>query len=103
MSSTPIARRSYRFGRSGSRVLEVEIYAPVEDQGNYRCEYGLKEAGKPTRVSYAVGVDSLQALTLALQKLGVDIFLSDDAKEKELYWGDQNEDLGLLLPRGIGD
>jgi hypothetical protein len=103
MSTTPISRRTYKVGRSDARILEVAIFAPVEDQGDYRCEYELKEIGKTTKVSFAVGVDSLQALTLALQKLGADVLFSDDAREKEVYWNDQNEDLGLLLPRGVDE
>jgi hypothetical protein len=44
-------------------------------------------------------VDSLQALILALQKLGADIVYSDHAKNKRLYWNSQNKDLGVILPK----
>jgi hypothetical protein len=56
-----------------------------------------------TTASQDYGVDSMQALILALRKLGVDIMTSDPMMEQGLYWNDQNEDLGLLLPESFSD
>ena len=48
-----------------------------------------------------MGVDTLQAMILALQKIGADNLYSDYGRERKLYWNHQNGDLGLLLPTGL--
>jgi hypothetical protein len=101
MPNLPIAERKFTIVKNGTHHLEISVYAPVKDQGDYRCEYEIKEEGKIVREGHALGVDSLQAMILALQKLGADIVYSDYAKERKLFWNDQNDDLGLVLPRGL--
>jgi hypothetical protein len=99
MSDMPVATRKFTLDDGGGRCIEVLLYSPVEDGQDYRCKYEIKEQDQ-LRESYAIGVDSLQALILALQKLGADITFSEYGKARRLYWNNQNDDLGLLLPRG---
>ena len=101
MSNSPLATRKFTLGEHSTQYIEVFVYLPVEDHGDYRCQYEIREQGKPVKKGHALGVDSLQALILALQKLGADVAFSNYAKDQRLYWNDQNADLGLLLPRGV--
>jgi hypothetical protein len=93
-----IARRSYLIDNDDSKRLEVLIFAPFEDQGDYRCRYQVIDSGEIVRNGYALGVDSLQALVLAIERAGVDVTVSDYAKNNRIFWNNQNSDLGLLLP-----
>jgi hypothetical protein len=98
ISRHPIASRTFTIGLEGMHTLETIVRAPVEDDGAYRCDYDLIEDGTVTTSFHGMGVDSLQALISALQRLGVDIAFSDLAMKRDLYWNDQNDDLGLILP-----
>lgn len=95
-SSNAIARRTFTIGPEGRRQLEVLVYAPVDDGDDYRCDYEIVEDGKVAKTGYAIGVDSLQALILALQILSVSAVYSDVAVKRDLYWLGDNDDLGLL-------
>ena len=101
MPNLPIAKRTFMIDKDGNHQLEVAIYAPVVDRDDFRCEYEITDQGKIVKGGYALGVDTLQAMILALQKVGADIVYSDYGRERKLYWNDQNDDLGLLLPRGL--
>jgi hypothetical protein len=104
MNREIIARRVFTIGKDGKRRLEALVYAPVEDGADdFRCEYEIRENGAVIRASQDYGMDSMQALILALQKLGVDIMTSDPMIEQGLYRNDQNDDLGLLLPKSFSD
>jgi hypothetical protein len=99
-----IARREFTVGRDGKRRLEALVYAPVEGgPDDFRCEYEIREDGVVTTASQDYGVDSMQALILAVRKLGADIITSEHVMKKELYWNDQSDDLGLLLPKSLSD
>jgi hypothetical protein len=98
--TTPIARRTFTIGREGRRTLELVVHPPVEDGADYRCDYAIVENGRSIKSFHGMGVDSMQALISALQRLGSDIASSDEAMRRDLYWNGQNERLGLLLPPG---
>jgi hypothetical protein len=102
MMPNPIARRVFTIGRDGVRRLEVRIYEPVEDKGDFRCDYDIVEDGKVTTSFHGMGVDTLQALISALQRVGAFIATSDAAQKRDLYWNGDNDNLGLLLPPGFG-
>jgi len=61
------------------RVTLIRIYEPQPDQADWRCEY---EIAWPTRIrqSHAFGVDSFQALQLAMFKVATDGSTSDEFK-----------------------
>src|SRR5262245_17728552 len=99
-----IARRESTIGKDGKRRPEALVYAPVEDGADdFRCKYEIREDGVVTTASQDYGVDSMQALTLALRKLGADIITSEHVLKKELYWNDHKDDLGLVLPKSLSD
>jgi hypothetical protein len=99
MPDTPIARRKFTINVDPQRRLEVLIYAPIQDGPDYRCNYEIREGDQLVRQSSAFGIDSLQALILAMQKVGADLVHSEYVKSGKLFWNDQNDDLGLLPPK----
>lgn len=58
----------------GKEELVVTIGKPqlFEDGADYYCPYAIEGAGKK-EVGYAGGVDAVQALQLALKRIGVDL------------------------------
>jgi hypothetical protein len=47
-----------------------------------------------------MGVDAMQALLLALAKLGSDVYTSEESRARRLRWsGNENGNLGLLVHR----
>jgi hypothetical protein len=99
MSDEIIAHRKFALGEDRSSTVEVFLFRPVPDDKDFRCEYEIRKGDNTIRRSYALGVDTLQALTLALEKLGADILFSKSGQEKALFWNEQNADLGLILPK----
>ncbi len=57
----------------------VRFFAPQPDGNDWRCSYQLEWDGGVAD-SYAMGVDSLQALTLALKSAAMRVGTSDDFK-----------------------
>ncbi len=103
MSKDVIARRTFTIGRAASYTSEVLIYAPVADGADFRCDYEITEDGKVINSFHGMGVDSMQALISALQRVGAVLTYSDHATKRDLYWNDQNDHLGLLLPPSCED
>jgi len=98
-----IANRSLKL-RLGSNDVEVpvRIYAPVANGVDWTCHY---EIGWPegTRKSYAAGIDAVQALHLAFQKIGVDIYTSRHHESKTLSWKKSGRGYGFPVPNNIRD
>ena len=101
MSNDFIAMRSLTLAGETPREVTVGIKRPVPDNGPYKCEYQIVGIGSG-KVRYAVGVDSMQALVLALKIIGADLYSSEAAKEGRLSWfGSPN--LGFPVPDVIAD
>lgn len=91
-----VARRSFQM--KDGRNIEIVIGAPqpFSDDADYFCPFQMIGLGD-ARVYYAGGVDSYQALILALKKLTVHMVTMDAVKNGEVQWLDGSEpDLGLL-------
>jgi hypothetical protein len=87
----PIASRELTWTtESGSRPILVRIWSPVEHEGNFFCDFAVDGFPEPIR-SFGGGVDSLQALVIALQALRVMIepYIDDVA------WFDERGSSGL--------
>ena len=103
MSKALIARRIFTIGRAGARTIEALIYTPVADGVDFRCDYEIIDDGKVVNSFHGMGVDSMQALVSALQRVGAVLTYSDHAMKRDLYWNGQNDHLGLLLPPRCDD
>jgi hypothetical protein len=96
----PIAERQLEL-TDGGRV-NVLIWAPERiSDDEFRCAYEINglSAG---RASYAIGDDGIQALMLAFEKIGVELYTSGEAKSGALrLYG--KLDLGFPVPGGLTD
>lgn len=72
---------------------------PYPDGRDFYCPYQILGIGAE-RVRYAGGLDSAQALILALNKIGADLYASAEAKAGQLSWttGGDVGDLGFPKP-----
>jgi Domain of unknown function (DUF6968) len=94
-----IASRTFHLRTaSGDREVEVRLHEPVQRDGDdYFC--GLSFVGLDGELpTGAFGIDSLQALRLALRALGRALHDHPEFHEGRLRWLDDPDDLGL--PRG---
>jgi len=67
------------FGAEGVSTGSLRVDAPKPDQNNWRCEFAVSWPGFERR-HYTMGVDSYQALLLALHSVGSEIAGSEDFK-----------------------
>lgn len=98
----PIAQRSITL--SGQDEVIVTIGTPHIPAGypdEYWCVYRIEGLSKP-RTSYAIGVDSMQALYLALMNIATDLYMSAEGREGQLSWLG-GADLGFPVADSIAD
>ncbi len=91
--------------QANDRKITVVIGRPEKfpEGEDYYCPYQILGFGNE-RVRYAGGVDAVQALQLALQKIGADLYTSQEAQSKQLAWvGGNLGDLGFPVPESIRD
>lgn len=75
--------------RMGNEEVLVVIGKPelFEDGDDYYCPYSIKH-GNETKLSYAGGMDSVQALQLAMQKIGADLGYIARTSGVDIEWLD---------------
>ena len=95
-----------RFKKTGSsdlvvvRIGKPEKFTESED---FYCPYEIIGVGKG-KIRYAGGVDSAQALLLALKMIGADLYTSKEIEPGHLVWeGSKKGDLGFPVPSSISD
>lgn len=101
----PIGRRSLRLGTDREVIVEIGRPYPWEyGNGDFKCEYEISGLGNG-KASYAIGVDGIQALYLALQSIGTDLYTSEESNRGDLRWegGMIAGDLGFPVPDAISD
>ncbi len=98
-----IASRSLKL-RQGSADFEVpvRIHAPRKNDAEWICDY---EIGWPegARNSYAGSLDAVQALQLALQKIGIELYTSEHHKAGHLRSGNAWNGYGFPVPANAKD
>lgn len=89
---------------SDGREVLVSISAPRVDGEDYRCDYQIDGLGNQ-KIYKSYGVDSMQALVLALQKIGAFLHTSNEWTDGLLSWegGAVDRDLGFPVPDIIRD
>jgi hypothetical protein len=85
---------------SGEKDVQINFYLPTELEVDWGCEY---EIGWPAGVRRfkAHGIDSVQALSHALQMVGAELYTSDAHRSGKLMWLKRGAGYGLLLSSGI--
>ena len=78
------------------RPVVVEWFRPRADQNDWRCDYAIHWPHRPMTRRYAMGVDSAQALLLAMKAVSAALY---DA-EPPVFWHEPDDVLDLPLMRG---
>jgi hypothetical protein len=98
-----IATRTLRIRNTdGDISFSVMLHAPEIDGSSWLCRY---EIGWPSgsRLSAGHGVDAIQALNLTMQKIGIDLYMSEAHLTGNLFWERKGEGYGFPLPQNASD
>lgn len=90
---------------AGGKKVTIIIGKPEKfpDFEDYYCPYHITGMGNE-RISYAGGVDGIQALLLALNKIGADLYTSKEAEAGILSWkGGEKGNLGFPVSKVLRD
>ncbi len=82
--------------------VRISVYAPLRGKHDWSCAYEIAWPDVP-RLGYGYGVDGTQALLLALQAIGTDIYTSDHHRSGWLYWKQPGQGYGFPVPPTIRD
>jgi hypothetical protein len=84
---------------TGKRPVVVAVGRPYPIDGgeNYECPFTI-DGMMATSLRSAKGVDSVQALSLALSIIGASLYTSREYKAGELTWFAGQDDLGFPRP-----
>jgi hypothetical protein len=99
----PIAQRSvYLKSEDGDVEIPVRIFAPEKSDRSWKCRYtiGWPEGEFENAI---FGEDSMQALILTTQIIGVHLYTSDHHKSGKLYSGEPGGGYGFPVPNGSRD
>ena len=80
----------------------ISIYAPEVLDDTWVCRYEIEWPGQ-TRASFAAGVDSVQAIHLALQKIGMELYVSPYHLSGALKWENSGDGYGFPVPKNGRD
>jgi hypothetical protein len=85
---------------SGDTQVPITVEPPMGQDRNWSCRF---EIGWPTgaRVKDAHGVDAVQALLLALQMIGTDLYSSNEHAEGRLRWETKGAGYGFPVPKNL--
>lgn len=99
-----IARRTLRImGDDGDVEVPISIHMPMEDDRCWRCDYEIGWPRKPL-ASRALGVDSVQALQLAMLGIGTHLWANRYHHAGLLVFEDDDPSYGFPAehPREVG-
>jgi len=98
-----ILNRTLKINAEGHQTeVPVRIHLPDNAGDHWECEYEICWPGC-TKRSTASGVDSIQSLLIALEKVGAEIYTSEAHKSGKLSWLDPGDGYGFPVPAGIRD
>jgi hypothetical protein len=98
-----VAQRILKLEIGGREVdVPIRLHIPVDKDDHWQCDY---EIGWPSalRRGAARGIDSIQALLLALQKIGAELYTSEAHHSGKLKHERPGGGYGFPLARGIRD
>jgi hypothetical protein len=99
----PIATRTLTLRRtSGDVEIPIRIFAPEQKAGDWSCQFEIAWPDG-TWTMAAGGVDAVQALHIALQLVGAQIYASDHHASGKLMWLEPGKGYGFPVPSSIRD
>ena len=99
-----VASRTLKLKADGAIVdVAVELFAPVrESNGAWKCDYTIGWPDGLSRKS-TFGVDSMQALILALQMIGTELHTSEAHEAVALFWDKPGNGYGFPVMPNMRD
>ena len=97
-----VASRSLKLVGDGDESVAVRIFSPRREDGHWSCDYEI-DWPEGTRKGTSHGYDSVQALLLALNIVGSELYTSDYHKAGKLASGDLWKGYGFPVPKNIRD
>lgn len=82
--------------------VAVRIFVPRPVGRAWWCEYEIDWPGGRRKRDIA-GLDSMQALFLAMQAIGTDLYTSEHHRAGELVWEQEGRGYGFPVPNMIRD
>lgn len=86
---------------SGVTDIRIDIFQPTQDGDGWICRYIVNWPDIPWE-SYAAGHDAVQALFSAMQKIGIELYASNEGKSGHLTWDDWRG-FGFPVPQNMRD
>ena len=85
---------------NGDKDVPISIEAPSGSGRDWHCSY---EIGWPSGAhrKQAGGVDAVQAVCLALQRIGTDLYTSNEHLEGRLRWEKAGDGYGFPVPKNL--
>jgi hypothetical protein len=87
--------------RSSGAVV-VRLFAPEKGTLDWSCQYEIQWP-RETRKGSATGIDAIQALDLAMRKIGADLYTSNPHKTGSLRWNERGRGYGFPVPAVLRD
>ena len=87
---------------SGDKEVVVQVFQPEKDEDSWICRYEI-DWPHQTSSRYAAGFDSVQAVVLALQMVGAEIYASSYHRSGSLKWTEQGQGYGFPVPHSLRD
>jgi hypothetical protein len=98
-----VANRILKLRRDGTDTdVAIRIFSPRPDQDHWMCEYEI-DWPEGMRKFAAHGLDSVQALELALKMIGSEIYTSEYHESKMLSWEKPGRGYGFPVPNNMRD
>ena len=98
-----IASRTLEIVQNGSKVeVAIRIFAPERAKVDWVCRFEIDWPGAKLERA-AAGVDAVQALVLALQMIGSQIYTSDYHASGRLVWLERGRGYGFPVPNTLRD
>ncbi len=82
-------------------AVQLDICKPEPDGKDFKCTFHITGLGT-SHISHAMGIDAVQAMSLALSKAAVILYTSEEYKQGRLTWHGSG-DLELPYPEGCND
>jgi hypothetical protein len=98
-----IASRTLKLSdQSRETRIRIDIFAPERDGNAWKCRYQI---GWPenTWSSYGAGIDAVQALVIAMQKIAAEIYFSEYHKSGKLFWESRAKGYGFPVTPAMRD
>jgi hypothetical protein len=88
--------------RGHSTPIPIQIHAPEKMEAHWRCRYEIEwPAGRAER--WGAGADAVQALLIAMQMIGAEIYTSHHHQSGQLAWLAPGRGYGFPVANSIRD